>query len=127
PITSRRSPATPITRRRTPSRSATLRRSSRRLRLLEHARRVPLDHVIRRRNVTDVLQAVELVRSLEDHRTGTGPVRLPVQERFDGPLLDDDQLLVRMLVRRVRALAGIQRRDVAFELVERRRRPLEEL
>src|SRR4029077_5686250 len=43
-------------------------------------------------------------------------------KRVERAVLDDQQLFVRMLMRRVRRLPGIERRDVNLELLERRRR-----
>ncbi len=48
------------------------------------------------------------------------PARLAVLQRLDRPLLHNQQLLLRMLMRRVRDLAHVEGRDVDFELVERR-------
>src|SRR5260221_1079580 len=91
---------------------------------LEHARRVPLDDVVSGGQVADVADAVQLVRGLEDDRPGPDALQLAVHERLDRPLLDDQQLLVRMFVRRMRRLARVERRDVDLELVERSGRRL---
>ena len=58
-----------------------------------------------------------------------GPTRFncPFDKRLHRAFLDDEQFLVRMLVRRVRRLALVQRRDVDFEFVECRGRRLDDL
>ena len=48
--------------------------------LLQHPRRVPLDHMIRRRCLADIPDAVHLVRGLEDDGAGTDNLQLAVHE-----------------------------------------------
>src|SRR5438105_8778904 len=93
-------------------------RSSRRRSFL---RAFPTDHVIRCRRRADVGDVVQLVRRLKDDRAGTGAAPGAVLECFERSLLHDEQLFVLVLVRRVRRLTALQRRDVDLELVERRR------
>src|SRR5207244_4329144 len=90
-------------------------------------RRIPFDDVIRGGAVADVADAVQLIRGLKHDRSRTDALHLSVHQRLDGAFLDDDELLVRMLVRWMRRLAGIQRGDVNLELVERGRRLLDDL
>src|SRR4051794_30136890 len=71
---------------------------------LQHAGRIPFDHVIGRGTVADVPDAVHLVRRLENHRAGTHAPGDTVDQRLDGALFDDHDLFIGMLVRRMRCL-----------------------
>ena len=64
----------------------------------------------------------ELVRRLKDDAAGADAARRAALERLERALFEDQQLLVLVLVRRVRRLPRVERRDVDLELVERRRR-----
>ena len=86
-----------------------------------HARRPPAEHVVRRRRVAHVPNRMFLVRRLEDHRPRPNAQLLAVDERFDGAFADDQDLLLGVPMRGVRCLAGVQRRDMTFELVQRGR------
>src|SRR6266705_7031787 len=84
----------------------------------EHTRRVPLDDVVDGGNVAHVAQAVHLVGGLEDHGAGSHSAGLPVHRSLHGALPDDDEFLVRVLVRGMGRLAGGQGGDVKLELIE---------
>ena len=79
------------------------------------------------RGIAHVADAVELVRGLEDDGARPDPAGLSVDHRLQGSLLDDDQLLVGVLVGRMRVLAGGEGRDVELQLVEGRGGVLEDL
>src|SRR3954447_16811929 len=85
---------------------------------LQHPRRIPFDHVVDRGSIPDVADAVELIRRLENDRSGADTLQLPVDERLDRAFLDDHQFFVRVLVRRVWRLSLVQRGDMNLELVE---------
>src|SRR5947209_5098562 len=85
-------------------------------------RHPPLDHVIRRRRRSDVADVVQIVRRVEDDRSRPAARRDAVLQRLNLAFLHDQQLFFLMLVRRMRHLAWVQRRDMHLELIERRRR-----
>src|SRR5205823_6675121 len=86
------------------------------------ARDRPSDHIVDRRRLADVLDVVLLIRGLKDDSAGADAARRPILKRLERSLLDDEQLFVLMLMRRVRRLTGIERGNMNLELVERRRR-----
>ena len=65
---------------------------------------------------------MKLVRGLEDDSAGADAAGRPALKRLERPFLEDQELLVLMLVRRMRRFPGRERGDVNLELVERRRR-----
>src|SRR5437588_6170258 len=83
------------------------------------ARNRPADHVIRGRRGADVLHVVHLIGGLKDDAARADAPGLAALKRFEGAFLDDQQLFVLMLMRRVRRLSRVQRRDMNLELVER--------
>src|SRR5438445_2742949 len=85
-------------------------------------RHLPLDHVIRRRRRSHVADVVQIVRRVEDDRSRPTARRDTVLQRLDLAFFYNEQLFLRMLVRRMRHLARVQCGDVHLELVERRRR-----
>src|ERR1044071_2339781 len=97
-----------------------------RLHLLRRGR-APVDDVIGGGCRPHVLERVQLVRGVEDDGAGPRLDPLAFDERLDRALLDDDQLLVRVLVRRVRREPGVESRHVQLQLVERSGRRPEEL
>lgn len=80
-----------------------------------------LDDEIRRAVGADVADAVRFVRRLEDEATGLDNVGFVALQRRQRAFLDDHQLLVRVVMRRMRRLAGIERGDVDFQIRERGR------
>src|SRR2546422_8101869 len=86
------------------------------------ARHRPTNHEVGRRRLADVRDVVHLVRRLEDDAARPDAARRAALKRVERTLFDDQQLFVLMLVRRMRRLSRIERRDVNLELVERRRR-----
>jgi MFS family permease len=76
-----------------------LRRRRQRLALGAHARRGPVDHVIRGGHVAHVAHRVELIRGIEDHRARPELARLAVGRGLELSRCQDDQLFVRVLVR----------------------------
>ena len=82
--------------------------------LLQHARRVPLDDVISRRRIPRIANGVQLIRRLENDRSRTDTLPLSIHERFHSALLDNEQFLIGMLMRRMRLLAGIERRNICL-------------
>ena len=93
----------------------------------EHSRRIPFHDVICRLGLTDIFNAVQLVRRLKDDRARSESLHLSIIQDFNRSFFDDDQFLVRVLVRLVRCRARIERRDMTFQFIERRRRRLKEL
>src|SRR5262245_26784261 len=86
------------------------------------ARHGPADDEVGRWRLADVGHVVQLVRRLEDDPARPDAAGRAALEGFERTFLHDQQLLVLMLMRRVRRLAGLQRRDVDLELVEGRGR-----
>src|SRR5882672_6320337 len=66
------------------------------------ARHRPADHVIGRRRLADVGHVVHLVRRLEDDAARADATRRAALKRLERALFDDQQLLVLMLMRRMR-------------------------
>src|SRR5262245_1339800 len=74
------------------------------------------------RRRADVRQVVQFVRGLKNDPARLDSAFRPALERLECAFLEDDQLFVFVLVRRMRRLARIERRDVDLELSERGRR-----
>src|SRR5882672_2244339 len=70
----------------------------------------PADDVVGRRRRSDIGHVVQLVRRLKDDPARTDAARRAALKGLERALLDDEQLFVRVLVRRVRRLARIERR-----------------
>src|SRR5258705_2038815 len=87
----------------------------------------PLDHEVSGRSLPNVAQAMHFIRGFENYRSGSRLFGDAVLHRFDRAFLDYDQLLVRMLVAGMWRFAGIERRHMTFQLIERRRGLIEEL
>lgn len=80
---------------------------------------------IRRRIHADVAQAMQFIRRLENDSARRHNICFVTLQCFKRAFLDDHQFLGRVPVRRMRRLARIERRDVALEFRERRRRRIE--
>jgi hypothetical protein len=65
-----------------------------------------------------IADGVQRVRGVEDNGAGTDARPLAFAESFDGTLVDDDDLFVEVLMRRMRLLMGLEGGGVDFELVE---------
>ena len=82
---------------------------------------------IRRAVRADVDEAVQFVRRLENNSAGVHGVRPVALDGRERAFLENHDLLVRVPVRRVRRLTGIQRRDMALEIRERGRGRVEDI
>lgn len=82
---------------------------------------MPADNMVSRRRFTYVADGVHLVGCLENDGPGANLLLLSIDKRLHGAFFNNQYFFFGMLVWRVRRFAGIQRGDVAFELVGCRR------
>jgi hypothetical protein len=82
--------------------------------------RVEIDDVIGGGPGAHVRDVVHVVRRDEAHGARPGALLFPVDRQLELPLLDEEDLLPGMMMRRVRGHPGIERRHVDLELLERR-------
>ena len=79
------------------------------------------------RFITGIPQGVFDVAGVENHRARADPLPFTIHQHFDRAFLDDDEFLLRMLVRRVGSFTGIERGDMALEHFQCGRGLLEKL
>lgn len=84
-----------------------------------------MNHIIGSRGFANVRHVFIFVGGVENHGTRRGGLFLTVDVYLEGAFLDDNEFLLRMAVERPGVFAGIERRDMAVEFVERRRRRVE--
>jgi hypothetical protein len=95
--------------------------------LLRHSGRGPSDDVVDCRLFANIYDAVQVAARDEQYRSRADALRLAIDLRFDGAVLYDHELFFRLRNRRMCGVAGIDRGDVALELVKHGRAAIEEL
>jgi len=80
-----------------------------------------IDHVKGGRLGAAIHHRVDIVGCEKNDVAGRGRLRLAIDGNFQRPVLDDQNFLPGMTVRRVRCLAGIERADLQLESLQRRR------